>query len=210
LRRGLEERGFAVDVAFEGEEGDDKARTTSYDLIVLNSMAPKGDSLTLLQQWRRAGITADVFVLTPRGGIKDGVRWLDLGADGYLTIPFDPQELFARIQALIRRGQRGMEAMLRIHDLEIDTTTRIVKRQGKRILLTPREYALLKFLAERQGRVVSRALICNDLYGCHTGDMSNIVDVYVRYLRKKIDAGFEPPLILTRWGEGYLLRGDGA
>ena len=103
-----------------------------------------------------------------------------------------------------------MEAMLRIHDLEIDTTTRIVKRRGKRILLTPREYALLKFLAERRGRVVSRALICNDLYGCHAGDMSNIVDVYVRYLRKKIDAGFEPPLILTRWGEGYLLRGDGA
>jgi DNA-binding response OmpR family regulator len=208
LRRGLEEEGFAVDVAGDGDDGDFKARTAQYDVIVLDLMLPKKDGLTLLQRWRRDGLGTHVLVLTARGGIEDKVRGLDLGADDYLTKPFELGELFARLRALIRRGHQVKDPVLRVQDLEIDTAARTVRRAGKPIHLTPREYALLEFLAYHRGKVVSRSMIWEHLYDEHDETTSNVVDVYIRYLRNKIDKGFDPALIQTRWGEGYLLRGD--
>jgi DNA-binding response OmpR family regulator len=208
LRQGLEEEGFAVDTAYDGEEGDFKARSAEYDAVILDLMLPKVDGLTLLQRWRRDGLTTHVLVLTARGGIDDKVRGLDLGADDYLTKPFELEELFARLRALIRRGHQVKDPVLRVHDLEIDTAGRSVKRAGQTIHLTPREFALLEFLAFHRGKVVSRTMIWNHLYDEQDENTSNVVDVYIRYLRNKIDKGFDPPLIQTRWGEGYLLRGD--
>jgi DNA-binding response OmpR family regulator len=208
LRQGLEEEGFAVDIAVDGEEADYKARTAQYDAIVLDIMLPKKDGLTLLKEWRSAGLKAHVLMLTARGTLDDKVRGLDTGADDYLTKPFDLEELLARLRALIRRGHQVKDPVIRVHDLEIDTAARTVKRAGQTIHLTPREYALLQFLAFHRGRVVSRTMIWEHLYDEHDENTSNVVDVYIRYLRNKIDKGFDPPLILTRWGEGYLLRGD--
>ncbi len=208
LRKGLEEEGFAVDVAYDGEEGDFKAMTAEYDVIILDVMLPKMDGLDLLQKWRREGLQTHVLMLTARGSIEDKVKGLDIGADDYLTKPFELEELFARLRALIRRTHQVKDPILRIHDLEIDTASRSVKRGTQAIHLTPREYALLEFLAFHRGRVVTRTMIWEHLYDEQDESTSNVVDVYIRYLRNKIDKGFEPPLILTRWGEGYMMRGE--
>jgi DNA-binding response OmpR family regulator len=212
VRQGLEEEGFAVDVATDGEEGDVKARTTSYDVIILDRMLPKlpdkEDALWLLKKWRAAGITTHVLVLTAKTTTHDRVAGLDTGADDYLCKPFDFSELLARIRALVRRGHQQKDPVLRCYDLEIDTAARTVRRSGQVIHLTPREYALLEFLAYNRGKVVTRSMIWEHLYDEYDENTSNVVDVYIRYLRNKVDKNFDPPLILTRWGEGYMLRGD--
>ena len=208
LKQGLEEEGFAVDTAYDGEEGNYKATTANYDVIILDLMLPKEDGLSLLQRWRRSGMKTHVLVLTARGSMEDKVKGLDLGADDYLTKPFQLEELLARLRALIRRGHQVKDPILRIHDLEIDTAARTVKRAGQPIHLTPREFALLQFLAFHRGKVVTRSMIWEHLYDEHDETTSNVVDVYIRYLRTKIDKGFDPPLIQTRWGEGYMLKGD--
>ena len=208
LKQGLEEEGFAVDVASDGQEGDFKARTAEYDVIILDIMLPKEDGLSLLQRWRKDGMSSHVLVLTARGSMDDKVKGLDLGADDYMTKPFELEELLARLRALIRRGHQVKSPMIRVHDLEIDTASRTVKRGGKAIHLTPREYALLEFLAYHRGKVTTRSMIWEHLYDDQDENTSNVVDVYIRYLRNKIDRGYEPPLILTRWGEGYMLRSD--
>jgi DNA-binding response OmpR family regulator len=208
LKQGLEEEGFAVDVAYDGEEGNFKAQSANYDVIVLDLMLPKEDGLSLLQRWRRAGMNSHVLVLTARNTIDDKVKGLDLGADDYLAKPFQLEELLARLRALIRRGHQAKDPVLRVHDLEVDTAARTVKRAGKEIHLTPREYALLQFLAYHRGKVVTRSMIWEHLYDEHDENTSNVVDVYIRYLRNKIDKGFDVPLILTRWGEGYMMKGD--
>jgi len=208
LRQGLEEENFAVDTACDGEEADVKARNTSYDVIILDLMLPKVDGLTLLGRWRKDGIKTHVLVLTARGSIDDKVKGLDSGADDYLTKPFELEELLARLRALIRREHQSKDPVIRIHDLELDTAARTVRRGGHVIPLTPREYSLLEFLAFHRGKVATRSMIWEHLYDEQDESTSNVVDVYIRYLRNKIDKGFDPPLILTRWGEGYLLRGE--
>ena len=209
LRQGLEEEGFAVDTAADGEEADVKARTTPYDVIVLDIMLPKIDGLTLLKRWRQSGVTTHVLMLTARGTKEDKVLGLDTGADDYLTKPFELDELLARVRALVRRGHQVKSPVLKAHDLTIDTAARQVERAGQKVHLTPREYALLEFLAFHRGKVVTRTMIWEHLYDEYDENTSNVVDVYIRYLRNKIDKGFDPPLILTKWGEGYMLRGDG-
>jgi len=209
LRQGLEEEGFAVDTAEDGEEADIKARSTNYDVIVLDVMLPKIDGLTLLRKWRREGLNTYVLILTARDTTDDKVRGLDSGADDYMTKPYQLSELLARLRALIRREHQIKDPVIRIYDLEIDTASRMVKRAGQSIPLTPREYALLEFLAFHRGKVVTRRMIWDHLYDEQDESTSNVVDVYIRYLRNKIDKNFEPPLILTRWGEGYMLRGEG-
>src|ERR1700730_3876975 len=204
LRQGLEEEGFAVDTAHDGEEGDFKARSAQYDVIILDLMLPKKDGLTLLKEWRTSGLASHVLVLTAKGMLEDKVRGLDIGADDYLTKPFELEELLARLRALIRRTHQAKDPVLRILDLEIDTAARTVKRAGQTIHLTPREYSLLHFLAYHRGKVVSRSMIWEHLYDEYDENTSNVVDVYIRYLRNKIDKGFEPPLIITRWGEGSM------
>jgi DNA-binding response OmpR family regulator len=207
LRQGMEEEGFAVDTATDGEEADVKARSTQYDVIVLDIMLPKVDGLTLLKKWRGAGISTHVLMLTARGTLDDRVKGLDTGADDYLTKPFELEELLARLRALIRRGHQVKDPYIRHFDLVIDTAARRVERAGQSIHLTPREYALLEFLAYHRGKVVTRSMIWEHLYDEYDENTSNVVDVYIRYLRNKVDKGFDPPLILTRWGEGYMLRG---
>jgi DNA-binding response OmpR family regulator len=208
VRQGLEEEGFAVDVATDGEEADVKCRSTAYDVIVLDIMLPKVDGLTLLKRWRASGIVTHVLMLTAKTTPSDKVLGLDTGADDYLAKPFDMDELFARVRALVRRGHQQKDPVLRCHDLEINTAARNVKRAGKDIHLTPREYALLEFLAFHRGKVVTRSMIWEHLYDEYDENTSNVVDVYIRYLRNKIDKEFDPPLILTRWGEGYMLRAE--
>jgi DNA-binding response OmpR family regulator len=208
LRRGLEEESFAVDLAEDGEVADYKARSTAYDVIILDLMLPKIDGLTLLKKWRADGVATHILVLTAKDSTADKVLGLDLGADDYLTKPFQLAELLARLRVLIRRNHQVKDPILRVHDLEIDTAARSVKRAGQAIHLTPREYGMLELLAFNRGKVVTRTMIWNHLYDEYDENTSNVVDVYIRYLRTKIDKGFEVPLILTRWGEGYMLRGE--
>jgi DNA-binding response OmpR family regulator len=208
LRQGLEEEGYAVDVAHDGDEADYKATSSPYDVVVLDIMLPKVDGLTLLQRWRKTGLKSHVLMLTARDTLEDKVKGLDKGADDYLTKPFELEELLARVRALVRRGHQVKDPVIRVFDLEIDTAARTVKRGGHPIHLTPREYGLLEFLAFHRGRVVTRTMIWEHLYDEHDESTSNVVDVYIRYLRNKIDKGHDPSLIMTRWGEGYMLRGE--
>ncbi|AWM39290.1 Transcriptional regulatory protein TcrA [Gemmata obscuriglobus] len=209
LRQGMEEEGFAVDVATDGEEADVKCRSTAYDVVVLDVMLPKVDGLSLLKRWRASGVNTHVLMLTAKSETADKVTGLDTGADDYLSkANLDLEELFARIRALIRRGHQQKDPVLRCYDLEIDTAARTVRRAGRSIHLTPREYALLEFLAFHRGKVVTRSMIWEHLYDEYDENTSNVVDVYIRYLRNKVDKEFDPQLILTRWGEGYMLRGE--
>lgn len=208
IRQGLEEDGYAVDTAFDGEEAGYKAEATSYDAIILDLMLPKIDGLTLMKRWRANGLTTHILVLTARGELDDKVKGLDIGADDYLTKPFEFEELLARLRALVRRGHQVKSSVIKVYDLEIDAAAHAVRRAGNDIHLTPREYGLLEFLAFNRGKVVTRTMIWEHLYDENDESTSNVVDVYIRYLRNKIDKGFDPPLILTRWGEGYMLRGD--
>jgi DNA-binding response OmpR family regulator len=209
VRQALEEEGFAVDTATDGDQADVKARTTPYDVIVLDIMLPKVDGLTLLKRWRQDGVTAHVLMLTAKGSTADKVTGLDCGADDYLAKPFDIGELLARVRALVRRGHTKKDPLLRVRDLVIDTAGRTVTRGGKSIDLTPREYALLEFLAFHAGSVVPHETIWEHLYDEFDDPNSNLIAVYIRYLRKKIDQGFDTPLILSKWGVGYMLRGEG-
>ena len=208
LRQCLEEENFAVDTSIDGEDADIKVRNTAYDVVVLDLMLPKIDGVTLLKRWRKDGIKTHVLVLTARTETEDTVRALDAGADDYMKKPYKLEELLARLRALIRREHKVKDPVLRIYDLEIDTSARTVKRAGQSISLTPREYGLLEFLAFHRGKVATRSMIWEHLYDEMDESTSNVVDVYIRYLRNKIDKGFDLPLILTRWGEGYLLRGE--
>lgn len=207
VRQALEEDGYEADVAADGEQADALVGRTAYDLIVLDVMLPKVDGLTLLSRWRRAGVHAHVLMLTAKGTTADKVAGLDRGADDYLAKPFAVDELLARVRALARRTHTKADPIRRIHDLEIDTAAHTVTRSGRPIDLTPREFALLDFLAARAGKVVTHDAIWRGLYDEMGEPNSNLIAVYIRYLRKKVDVGFDPPLILSKWGEGYLLRG---
>ncbi|MEY4189877.1 MAG: Transcriptional regulatory protein TcrA [Planctomycetota bacterium] len=208
LKKGLEEEGFAVDIASAGDEADFKARSNTYDVVILDLMLPQVDGLTLLKNWRSENLSFHILVLTAMGTVEDKVKGLDLGADDYLVKPFELNELLARVRALVRRGHQAKDPVIKIHDLEIDTGAKMVRRAGKEIYLTPREFALLRFLAYHRGKVVSRSMIWEHLYDENDDNTSNVVDVYIRYLRNKIDKNHSPQLILTRWGEGYMIKGD--
>jgi DNA-binding response OmpR family regulator len=205
LRKGLSEEPFALDVVHDDSEANARARNGAYDVIVLD-LQPWFDSLALLRGWRRDNIRSHVLALTD-GGARDRVQVLDSGADDCLSRPFALLELLARLRALLRRWRSAKDHVLRIHDLEINTLSHTVKRAGQVIDLTAREYKLLELLAIRSGSVVTRPTIWEHLSGEQSAATSNVVDVYIRNLRNKIDRGFTLPLLLTRWGEGYLLRG---
>jgi DNA-binding response OmpR family regulator len=208
LKRGLQEEGFAVDVALDGLEGREKTATATYDVILLDLMLPKIPGLRLLEQWRRHGLKTPVLILTARGDMEDRVQGLNLGADDFMTKPFQMEELLARLRALVRRGHRVKTPNIRIYDLEIDTVTRKVNRAGQPIALAPLEYALLELLAFRRGEVLSSGVIREHLFDELNEGAVDLVDEYISHLRNKIDHGFTPPLILTSWDEGYQLRGD--
>jgi DNA-binding response OmpR family regulator len=205
LRLYLEGEGLGVAHAHDAAAGDRLARGAPYAAVVLDQLLP-GGALELLAGWRRDGLGVAVLALAARGG-EEVAHCLEVGADGCVAPPFPFREVVARLRALLRRG-RPRGPVLRSFDLEIDTGTRAVRRGGKPIQLTPREYALLEFLARHRGEVMSRPVIWQNLYGGEAEGTSNVVDVYVGYLRNKIDKGFTPPLLVTRYGEGYLLRAD--
>jgi DNA-binding response OmpR family regulator len=209
VQQALEEEEFTVDTATDGEQANLKVQAATYDVIVLDIMLPKIDGLSLLKQWRQAGNQSHILMLTARSMSADKVTGLDQGADDYLAKPFDISELLARVRALVRRGQSKKDPLLRVRDLIIDTAARSVIRGGKTVDLTPREYRLLEFLAFHAGSVVPHENIWDHLYDEFDDPNSNLIAVYIRYLRKKIDVGFDEPLILSKWGVGYMLRGDG-
>jgi len=208
LRQGLTEHGFVVDVSADGGIGLERALTTDYDAIVLDLMLPGRGGLEVLRELRQRGRPTPVLVLTARSSVDDRVRGLDLGADDYLAKPFDFRELLARLRSLTRRPPVEPGATLKVADLELDPVGRVVRRRGRRIDLTAKEFSLLEYLMRRRGAVVTRNMILNHVWDLEYEGGSNLVDVYINYLRGKIDKDFRPKLIHTVRGAGYVLRKD--
>jgi DNA-binding response OmpR family regulator len=208
VANGLREEGYAVDLTFRGDEALHWAGANPYDCIVLDVMLPGQDGWSIVQHLRRRGATTPVLLLTARDAVEDRVRGLNLGADDYLVKPFAWEELLARVKALVRRGHGQTSPVLRVADLEIDTAAKTVRRAGRAIDLSAREYALLEYLAHREGQVVARSDIWDHLYDQNDQTTSNVVDVYIGYLRNKIDRGFDVKLIHTRRGLGYVLTAE--
>jgi DNA-binding response OmpR family regulator len=202
LKRGLEEHGYAVDVAYDGDDGLALALTTPYDLIVLDIMLPKLDGLSLCNQLRAENRHMPVLMLTARDTVDDRVTGLDSGADDYLTKPFAFREFVARIRALLRRD--GLSA--RVADIQIDTVSHEVRRSGKLVELTSKEYAILEYFARNPNRVLTRTQIAEHVWDFDFVSMSNVIDVYIGYLRRKLADDGEPRLLRTIRGTGYQLR----
>jgi DNA-binding response OmpR family regulator len=207
LAKGLREAGFAVDVSGDGEEGLWYATSNDYDVVVLDLMLPRVDGLTVLRRLRAAGRSTHVLILTARDTVQDRVLGLDLGADDYLVKPFAFEELLARVRALARRAYSAKNPQLTVDDLRLETSTRRVWRGDAEIDLTSREYALLEYLAMRVGEAVSRSDIWEHVYEFNSDADSNVVDVYIGYLRKKLERPERPALIHTIRGVGYSLGG---
>jgi len=208
IKKGLEESGYSVDMAHDGEEGLYMAENYPVDVIILDIMLPIMDGLTILKKMREQEIKTPVIMLTAKDTIADKIKGLDTGADDYLSKPFDFSELLARIRALIRRSGDVKEALITVANMEIDTATHEVKRAGKLILLSAKEYALLEYLAYNKGHVVSRFDITEHIYSEEFDLDSNVIDVYINFLRKKIDKGFDTKLIHTVRCAGYILKGE--
>ena len=209
IRQGLEEEGHAVEVAGDGASALDLVLAEpGYDLIVLDVMLPKRDGLDVLKTLRGRGVTTPVLILTARDAVADKVAGLDLGADDYLTKPFAFEELLARARALLRRGTDQRAAVLRLADLSLDPATREATRGARRIALTAREYSLLDYFMHNAGRLLTRPMIAEHVWGLDFDAESNIIDVYIGYLRRKIDAPGEARLLHTVRGSGYVLKAE--
>jgi len=206
IKRGLEAAHYSVDVEYDGEAGLKRLLEDEYDLVILDVMLPRRDGLSLMKEIRQQRVNVPILLLTARVTVADKVMGLDLGADDYLTKPFAFEELLARVRALLRRGASARPAILSIADLTLDPVTREVRRGDKRIDLTAKEYALLEFLLRRRDQVLSRAVIAQHVWGVNYDTFTNVIDVYVNYLRRKIDSGFEPKLIHSVRGVGYVLK----
>ena len=207
IRQGLQEEGYAVEVASDGQAALDLILGGSpYDLVVLDVMLPGRDGFSVLRAMRDGGVETPVLLLTARDQVADKVTGLDLGADDYLTKPFAFDEFLARVRALLRRGSGQRAPVLRLADLSLDPATREVTRGTRRIALTAREHALLECFLRSPGRVLTRPMLAERVWGLDFDPESNVVDVYVGYLRRKIDAEDEPRLLHTVRGAGYVLR----
>jgi DNA-binding response OmpR family regulator len=206
VKRGLEEHQWAVDLTADGEEGERRASSEAYDLIVLDMRLPGKSGLDVLRSLRAKGFERPVLVLTAQDAVDAKVSTLRAGADDYVTKPFAFEELLARVEALARRPRAIASPVMKVADLEIDQSTREVRRAGELIELTPKEYTVLEYLARHAGRVMSRTLITEYAWGYHFDPGTNIVDVVINHLRKKIDAKHERKLITTVRGVGYVLK----
>jgi DNA-binding response OmpR family regulator len=206
LAKGLRERTYAVDVAYDGESALEKAAVADYDLVLLDILLPGRNGLEVCAELRARGIATPVLMLTALDQVPARIAGLDCGADDYMGKPFDLEELLARIRALLRRGPRLEKSIIEVADLKLDTGSRTVTRAGRRVELTTKEYALLEYLARRQGEVVGRAEISGHVWEEDYDPFSNLIEVYIQRLRKKIDEGHSGPRLLhTRRGQGYLL-----
>ncbi|MEW6398808.1 MAG: response regulator transcription factor [Bacillota bacterium] len=208
LRQGLTEEGYAVDLAEDGEQAVEFALSAPYDAIVLDILLPKKDGFDVCADLRRRGIRTPILMLTARGAVDDRVRGLDTGADDYLMKPFAFPELLARLRALLRRPPASLPTRLQVGDLVLDPVTRRVERAGRSIELTHREFSLLELFMRHPGQVLSRTQIAEHVWNFNFYHQSNVVDVYVRYLRQKIDQAFQPRLIHTVRGVGYKMEGS--
>ena len=206
IKRGLVAERYAVDVAKDGRSGLELAETYQYDLIVLDLMLPGMDGGEVLRRVRKRNSSVPVLILSARGSVDDKVSHLETGADDYLTKPFAFAELLVRIKALMRRGPVNRASTIRINNLELDRLSQQVKRDGHRIDLTSKEYALLEYLMSNAGRVLSRNMIIEHVWDQTFDGITNIVDVYIRHLRSKVDDGHEPKLLHTVRGVGYTIR----
>ena len=206
IKQGLEEEGYAVDHAADGANGLQMALEGLHDVIVLDVLLPKLDGLGVLQQLRRENVTTPVLLLTVRATIEDKVLGLDAGADDYLTKPFAFEEFVARVRALLRRRAETAPPILQVADLALDPARRVVSRGDQNIDLTPREFALLDYFMRNPGRVLTRTMIANRVWDYTFDAATNVIDVYVNYLRKKIDSGHDAKLLYTVRGVGYVLK----
>jgi heavy metal response regulator len=204
LGRGLESAGYAVDTAPDGQTGLDMAHATNYDLVILDLMLPDMDGLKVLEKMRNRKVTPPVLILSARGGVDDRVKGLELGADDYLVKPFAFVELLARARVLLRRGAPLAER-LQVGDLALDCIRRKVTRDGENIELAPKEFSILEYLMRNRGRPLSRTMIVEHVWDMDYDGLTNIVDVYIRHLRSKIDDKWPLKLIHTVRGIGYML-----
>ena len=206
IKKGLQEEGYAVDLASDGKTGLTMGLDGVHDLIILDINLPRMDGLSVLQELRKRKVTTPVLLLTVRAAIEDKVIGLDTGADDYLTKPFAFQELLARVRALLRRRADAESPLLQVADLTLDPATRLVSRGNQEIELTAKEFALLSYFMRNPGRVLTRTMIAEHVWDYDFDPMTNVIDVYVNYLRKKIEAGGEPKLIHTVRGVGYVMK----
>jgi DNA-binding response OmpR family regulator len=205
LTKGLQEEGFIIDVAHSGEEGDEAATVTDYDVIVLDWLLPGKDGMAVCRDLRARGISTPILMLTAKDAVKDRVSGLNAGADDYLTKPFVFAELIARIHALLRRSELTRPVILRVADLAVDPLSHRVTRAGIALSLTPKEYAILEMLMRHTGELVSRSRLAEGVWADEGGVLDNLVDVHVSRLRKKVDTSGTQPLIHTVRSRGYLL-----
>jgi len=209
IRKGLEEEGHAVEVAGDGAAAIERATDGApWDLVVLDVMLPKGDGFHVLKELRRQGLSMPVLMLTARDAVSDRVTGLDLGADDYLSKPFAFEEFVARVRALLRRGAGGAAPVLRLADLSLDPSSREVRRGTRKVELTAREHTLLEYFLRNAGRVLTRPMLAQHVWGLDFDPESNVVDVYVGYLRRRIEAPGERRLLHTVRGVGYVLRDE--
>lgn len=212
LKKGLEENGYEVDLAPDGAVGRHMAASQTYDLILLDINLPYVNGYEVCRSIRASNTHVPIIMLTARGTVDEKISGFDAGADDYIVKPFDFREILARIRVFLKRGSAGLgaelgeSAVLRAADLELDTAAQTASRRGMPITLTAKEYALLEFLVRRNGRVVTRAEITEQVWDVNFDTGTNIVDVYINFLRKKIDRNFEPKLIHTKQGVGYFLK----
>lgn len=205
VKKGLEEEGFAVDTAHDGEEGQYLAEVEDYDLIILDVMLPKVDGITICRNLRQEKIKVPILMLTAKASVEDKVAGLDSGADDYLTKPFAFLELRSRINALIRRSRQEVTPILAIADLVLDPLKHNVVRDGRNINLTPKEFAVLEFLLRHKDEVVTRTMVTEHVWDYNFGGMSNVVDVFVAAIRRKVDRDAQTKLIHTIHGVGYKI-----
>ncbi|MCC7307383.1 MAG: response regulator transcription factor [Acidobacteria bacterium] len=203
--KGLRENSYAVDIANDGEEATYMASLNPYDIFILDVNLPRKNGFEVCSELRQAGVSNPILMLTARDAIEDRIAGLDGGADDYLTKPFEFRELLARLRALLRRHSFIRPPSIQIADLEIDTVSQTVRRSGSQIELTTKEYALIEFLAINQGRVVGREEISEHVWNESFDPFSNLIEVYIKRLRRKLDEGFDVQLIHTRRGAGYIL-----
>jgi DNA-binding response OmpR family regulator len=205
LAKGLREQGYAVDISTDGERALYQTSINNYDLVILDVMLPQKDGFEVCREMRAVGSIVPVLMLTARDTVDDRIVGLDSGADDYLTKPFDFRELLARARALLRRGEALHPEMIKVADLEIDMRAKRVRRGKRNIQLTVKEYALLEYLARNVDKVLSRADIAEHVWDQNFDVFSNLIEVYIQRLRRKIDDGNQPKLFQTRRGEGYVL-----
>ena len=207
LQKGLEEEYYAVDVAYDGEEALNMVEICDYDLVLLDIMIPKIDGMTVLRRIRETANLVPILMLTAKDSVGDIVEGLDAGCDDYLTKPFDFSELLARVRSLLRREREPKIPVLQVEDLELSLHTHEVARAGRKIDLTAKEYALLEYFMRNPNRVLTRTMIAEHVWDYHFDTDTNVIDVYVNFLRKKIDRGFDVKLIHTIRGVGYMMKG---